>query len=90
MFEIEFFRPSLNEASGVPSLSRDTFCAEQLAIPPESEQKIICQTLDSIELNLQQRHVKLEKLCHIKKALMQDLLTGKVRVKPDPTEVAAA
>lgn len=58
-----------------------------LCIPSVSEQKIIIQKLTSIYNKItNEKHVKI-KLQHIKTALMQDLLTGKVEVKPDPEDM---
>ena len=53
------------------------FC---IPVPPLSEQRIISKSLESIDsrLNILQR--KLDQRMTVKKALMQDLLTGKVRV----------
>ena len=45
------------------------------------EQKQIAMKLDQLEMRLQNERTHLEKLQFVKKGLMQDLLTGKVRVK---------
>ena len=60
------------------------------AIPSMTEQIKISLTLRSIIKKLSAETKKLYHLEAIKKALMQDLLTGKVRVKLDSPEVAAA
>ena len=49
--------------------------------PPLSEQKNIASTLNSIDVCIKNKQHKLHKTQHLKKALMQDLLTGKIRVK---------
>jgi len=51
-----------------------------IAIPPKQEQLKIAQSLDSIDDVIQSKARKLRTTLHTKKALMQDLLTGKVRV----------
>ncbi|MGE4126274.1 MAG: restriction endonuclease subunit S [Pusillimonas sp.] len=61
-----------------------------VVLPSKSEQVSIGQTIIALEEKIQLKSAKLLALEKLKKALMQDLLTGKVRVKPDPTEVAAA
>ena len=61
-----------------------------LALPPVAEQIEIAKTVSSIESNIRSLNRKFSDLADLKKALMQDLLTGKVRVKPDSPEVAAA
>ncbi|OBT08055.1 hypothetical protein A9267_10030 [Shewanella sp. UCD-FRSSP16_17] len=55
----------------------------QIAVPSDSEQQFISATLSSIELKIFAVEDKLEQSKSLKKALMQDLLTGKVRVKVD-------
>lgn len=71
---------ALNEASGVPSLSRDTLYAEWLALPDPLEQKEISKILHSIEVKIAAINKKLSSFEKNKKALMQDLLTGTIRV----------
>lgn len=72
---------ALNEASGVPSLSRDTLYAEWLALPDPLEQKEISKILHSIEVKIAAINKKLSSFEKNKKALMQDLLTGTTRIK---------
>lgn len=55
----------------------------KIAVPPINEQLKIVKYLSSIDNNLELKNLKLESLKSTKKALMQDLLTGKVRVKVD-------
>ena len=52
-------------------------------VPSLNEQKKIIKALDSIQKNLRFKQDKLESFKRNKKALMQDLLTGKVRVNVD-------
>ena len=54
-----------------------------VSLPPIDEQEEIIKHLDSVENNIRMKNSKLEHNKRIKKALMQDLLTGKVRVKVD-------
>jgi type I restriction enzyme, S subunit len=71
---------ALNEASGVPSLSRETLYAVRLLVPPIEEQSAIGELLseaESFECALQSQ---LTALRQEKTALMQQLLTGKRRV----------
>ncbi len=53
----------------------------RLPVPPIPEQKQIAEILSSVDESIQQKQTKLEQLKQVKKGLMQDLLTGKVRVK---------
>jgi type I restriction enzyme S subunit len=55
----------------------------KLPLPPIVEQVKISNTLSSIERKIRIKESKLDAVIKIKKALMQDLLTGKVRVKVD-------
>ena len=53
----------------------------KLSIPPLPEQKKIASILTSMDKNIEDKWRKLHKIRSLKKSLMQDLLTGKVRVK---------
>lgn len=53
----------------------------RLHIPPLPEQKKIVSILSSIDKDIETRYRKLQQIQSLKKSLMQDLLTGKVRVK---------
>lgn len=50
-------------------------------LPPFSEQKKIASILTSIDETIEDKRNKLLQTESLKKSLMQDLLTGKVRVK---------
>ena len=52
-----------------------------IAIPPIEEQDKCAEVLHSIENLVEESNEKLEQIQSLKKALMQDLLTGKVRVQ---------
>ncbi|EGG99514.1 Type I restriction-modification system2C specificity subunit S [gamma proteobacterium IMCC2047] len=62
----------------------------QIATPELNEQKRIASILGSVELKIFAVEDKLVHLESIKKALMQDLLTGKVRVNVEQKETAVA
>ena len=53
----------------------------KLSIPPLPEQKKIASILTSMDKNIEDKQRKLHKIQSLKKSLMQDLLTGKVRVQ---------
>ena len=53
----------------------------KLSIPPLPEQKKIASILTSMDKNIEDKQRKLHQNQFLKKSLMQDLLTGKVRVK---------
>jgi type I restriction enzyme, S subunit len=64
----------------MPALNFNMVGKIRVLLPPLSEQKKIVSLLSSIGNNIQQNQHKLKHTKSLKKALMQDLLTGKVRV----------
>jgi type I restriction enzyme S subunit len=54
------------------------------------EQQKISDSIQSVDHAVEKKRNKLERFESIKKALMQDLLTGKVRVKTDQRESVVA
>tara|TARA_R110002051_G_scaffold95821_2_gene165872 strand:+ start:29742 stop:30824 length:1083 start_codon:yes stop_codon:yes gene_type:complete len=58
--------------------------------PPLSEQESIFNAVESVQNSISSKQRKLDSLISVKKALMQDLLTGKVRVKIDEKEKESA
>jgi len=68
-----------------PHLNTTDLRRELIPIPPIEEQNIIVETLLSIHKRFEMLEMKNVSNKCIKKALMQDLLTGKIRVKVDPT-----
>ena len=64
-----------NEASGVPSLSRETLKSIHLKVPPLSEQKKIASILTSVDEVIENTQKQIEKLQDLKKATMNELLT---------------
>lgn len=63
------------------NLSKENLKKLSVTLPPVSEQKKIAPILSSIDRNIEEKQHKLNKIQSLKKSLMQDLLTGKVRVK---------
>lgn len=59
-----------------------------IAVPDISEQKNIANALNSVEARITKTINKINAIQSLKKALMQDLLTGKVRVNVDARELA--
>lgn len=62
----------------------------EIALPPLVEQTKIASAMDSIESKIFAAENKLEQFKNLKKALMQDLLTGKVRVNLQQKEPEVA
>jgi type I restriction enzyme S subunit len=64
-----------NEASGVPSLNRDTLNAIQLLKPPLPEQQKIATILSSVDDVIERTRAQIDKLKDLKTGMMQELLT---------------
>lgn len=73
-------RLSMNEASGVPSLTAKNIEDIQITIPTEEEQTAIANVLSSMDKEIETLNTKLEKYRNLKTAMMQQLLTGKIRL----------
>ena len=69
-----------NEASGVPSLNARTIEQIDLAIPPKEEQEAIAEVLCGMDEEIEALEEKLEKARMVKQGMMQELLTGRIRL----------
>ena len=76
----------LNEATGVPSLSRDLLYKINVETPPRAEQNKIAEILSRVDQAIDQAKALMDKQRFFKYALLQDLLTDKVSVKHLLTE----
>lgn len=66
--------------SGVPTLNRNDFHSFHVKVPDPTEQVAIAEVLSDIDVDLATSLSKLTKLRRLKKGLMQQLLTGKIRL----------
>ena len=66
---------TLNEATGVPSLSRDLLYKTPTLTPPPAEQAKIAEVLSTVDRAIEQTEALITKQQRIKTGLMQDLLT---------------
>ena len=82
-YEPGFRRRLLTRSSVSANTNINQKALEQLlvAIPSEVEQKQISSVLDSVDCAINQEQQKVASLTKIKRGLMQDLLTGRMRVK---------
>lgn len=71
----------------IPDLNHADFGRIPLLIPPKEEQKKIAETLGSVDEKIDQEKNKREQLKRLKKGLMQNLLTGKVRTHDKNIEI---
>jgi type I restriction enzyme, S subunit len=76
-----------NEATGVPSLNRETLYNISTIIPPLPEQQKIASILTSVDTVIEKTEAQINKLKDLKKAMMQELLTkgiGHTEFKDSP------
>lgn len=78
---------SLNEASGVPSLSASRVEGISVELPDVDEQRAIRAMLDDSDVEITLLHRRLAKARYIKQGMMQELLTGRTRL---PVQEAVA
>jgi type I restriction enzyme S subunit len=71
---------SYNEASGVPSLNAKTIENIEVTIPPLPEQRAIAEVLTEMDGELAVLEQRREKTRALKQAMMQELLTGRIRL----------
>lgn len=65
----------LNEATGVPSLSRELLYKIEIPTPPKPEQTKIAEILSTVDRAIEETSALIAKQQRIKTGLMQDLLT---------------
>lgn len=71
---------SMNEASGVPSLTAKNISTITLQLPPLPEQQRIAKALSDVDALISTTEKLLQKKKNIKQGTMQNLLTGKKRL----------
>lgn len=74
------FATSVSERSGFPKINREELGEYITALPQPEEQQQICEILEAYDERAETEEMGLCKLEHLKKGLMDDLLTGRVRV----------
>lgn len=70
-----------NESTGVPQLTVPQIRDIVIALPSKEEQTAIANVLSSMDKEIETLNTKLEKYRNLKTAMMQQLLTGKIRLK---------
>jgi type I restriction enzyme S subunit len=78
----EFLKLTTTATHGTKRFDTDELSAVPMRLPDLREQEAILQILDKQQSLINDAQDRSEKLRHLKTALMQDLLTGKVRVTP--------
>lgn len=69
-----------SEVSSIPQLNNKDLYPRSFVIPPPDEQPEILKAIESVEDVVQHRIKKLSSLRTLKASLMQNLLTGKIRI----------
>ncbi|MFW6173004.1 MAG: restriction endonuclease subunit S [Elusimicrobiota bacterium] len=77
----------INAASAVPGLNRNDVYGFKALIPPKDIQEKIVNQIEAIDRIIINYRREKNQLKQLKKGLMQDLLTGKVRTKDKPIKV---
>ena len=74
------------ESTGVPQLTAPQVSRYQLSVPTEPEQRAIASVFSDMDAEINTLEQRRDKTSTIKQGMMQQLLTGQVRlVKPDPS-----
>jgi type I restriction enzyme S subunit len=69
-----------SQRSGQPGINATEYCSYKIATPPIKEQEQICSILQLWDTAIEKQSELIEKLTLRKRALMQQLLTGKKRL----------
>lgn len=84
-YMMQYRTPHFKEIAGInatPQINKSTFQKYKIVIPTDAlEQVSIANKLCTLDLKIYNKYNKITKLELLKKSLMQQLLTGKVRVK---------
>lgn len=80
LYKFEDYKSQISQQA-VPIINKTTFSKLKFSIPPIEEQRKIANILSSVDKQIEEYEKKKEKLEELKKGLMQNLLTGKIRVK---------
>ena len=70
-----------NESTGVPQLTVPQIRDIVIVLPSKEEQTSIANVLSSMDKEIETLNTKLEKYRNLKTAMMQQLLTGKIRLR---------
>ena len=71
---------SLSNRSGIPKVNREELAEYSLKLPSPKEQAAIASILSDMDNELEALEQKLEKTRQVKQGMMQQLLTGKIRL----------
>ena len=80
---VEFLKPRMS-GSNYPAVAADDVEAYPLFLPPLPEQRKIAAILSSVDDTIEENQTIMDRLRVLKTALMSTLLTGELRVTPNP------
>jgi len=78
----EEFLKGQTSGSGIPHVDKNIFNSVVILLPPLPEQQKIAEILETVDNAIEKTDAIIEKYRRIKKGLMADLLTGKIRLIP--------
>lgn len=67
--------------TSIPRLSKDILEKLEMIVPPLDEQKAIANIITSMDIDIQNLETEQDKMQEIREGVMDDLLTGRVRLK---------
>lgn len=80
-FRKQFFERGKGGTGNQANVGKSSFESIKIVLPvKKSEQKYIAEILSNIDSKLNLQHLKIKSFLQLKKGLMQQLLTGKIRV----------
>lgn len=79
-----YFLVAGKQTTNLASINKNAIGQLPVAIPPKAEQTAIVQALATLDGQVSSEGNRLSKLQTLKKGLMHDLLTGRVRTRPEP------
>jgi type I restriction enzyme, S subunit len=79
---MRFRLEKLGEDAGIPQLNNKDLYPKEFPIPSQTERDSICQALSAAEDLVDSVNAQLLAARRVKQSLLQNLLTGKVRLKP--------
>ena len=72
---------NLKKKSGQPLITQSIVYSQNILLPPPPEQRRIAEILSVVDKKLELEKKRKEKFVRIKKKLMNDLLSGRKRIK---------
>lgn len=76
------FAESVSMRSGFPKINRNEMAEFSMGWPSSDEQKLIADFMEQADREQALEEIDLQKLQQLKAGLMDDLLTGRIRVTP--------